>query len=1550
MNGQISASSCDAPWSFHLRLYTETEQIGELWLPGKVDGFHRFSSSSVSHLFAVEARSGNWVIRCTSPAFFEDVSIASCQEYLLTETSFLTISLEEHRLYLAADRLTSQFSLYTRHVFKRDIEISIGRRPDCDICVLDSCLAPRHAAISYDGRNWSIAPYAPENLIFINGKRAARQALRLGDHVALPELHILIGTNFVSLSSPGGEAVISSRISKSLSEHSGKYQAYSGYSIPAPDSGSPEENTSFFNRAPRKASLEPQESVTIEGPPMSMQEANMPLILRMGNSMVMGGRAAFTGNYTGILTSLLFPLLTSRYTEEQRREYEARRFERYTHYLGQIQEEIEKKCSAEASRQNLLFPDIATLLQQSREHFRLWERRPSDDDFLVLRLGSGNRESSLQLSYPEHRFDLEEDPLLDQMYRVADRSYMLHHVPICCSLCDDPVTGIIGPRAPVLELIRQIIVQIAARHSYDEVKMILLASPAEMELLRYTRFLPHFWNDAFDVRLLAADEADACTLGQYLQDIFPEPADLTSGRLGEEFPHFVVIALDHRLFSSVEFFKTVLRSELLTKFSFLTGFDELPKECTKIIDLQNSSKPVLISLRADSGPDLSFQPDTYEPEHMDYVVRMLANLKISAAARKQSLPKMLTFMELFQAGKLDHLNPLKRWAESDPIHSLSAPVGVHSDGSPFCLDLHEKHQGPHGLIAGMTGSGKSEFIITYILSMAVNYHPDEVAFILIDYKGGGLADAFSNPKTGVRLPHLWGTITNLDGAAIERSLMSIQSELIRRQNIFHDVKSSSSEGTIDIYSYQKLYRAGKVKEPMPHLFIISDEFAELKQQKPEFMEKLVSASRIGRSLGIHLVLATQKPSGVVNEQIRSNTKFRVCLRVQDRTDSMDMLRRPEAAELKDTGRFYLQVGYNEYFALGQSAWCGAEYTQQEEPPVSLDDSIEFLDNVGRLVTKATPTPTVRKSGIKQIVAVVRYLSDIADKIGYQSKSLWRDPLPASLDLDALPTFDDPLKAAIGFLDDPAGQDQFPLVLDLHKSRHMLIIGEARSGKTTAVKSLIYSLVQKNSPKNLNLYILDYSSRTLGEFSRLPHCGSVLQEEDAGNLGHFFRILNQIKDSRKRLFSELGVDTFEDAAAQQVLPLVLVVIDNLAGLGESKTGSELLFNLPKLMKGAANYGILFLLTCSHLNEISSRILQEISWKVCLNMRDKYDYSAVLGPRTNYLPPALPGRGLFAWDGRLLEVQMAMLGPELTLPQRHARLRAALSQISAACTDTPHIRQMPVLALDATYEAFSGQFDAGRLPLGFALDTKQPVALPFKQFSALSVYQGNPQGVKPILENFLFAARREQMELWLVKAADSSCFNPGEENSIDLSGFPHLHCFDSEPSEMAALWNQFSAVCTSRRKLLEDRGILDCSDLDSVFPCLHSCTAPILLLIENFADFCRQLNYVYNQTFLKGFQIALLRNIHVIAMYDSLSPEPSAINELYGSFNSDGNVLIFSDSDRRKVLPQVPVSVPPEGKQRPFNAFTMLYRSACHPMVMPCGGLVREETDPDDLSIF
>ena len=347
------------------------------------------------------------------------------------------------------------------------------------------------------------------------------------------------------------------------------------------------------------------------------------------------------------------------------------------------------------------------------------------------------------------------------------------------------------------------------------------------------------------------------------------------------------------------------------------------------------------------------------------------------------------------------------------------------------MNLHEKAHGPHGLVAGTTGSGKSEIIQSYIISLAVNFHPYEVGFLLIDYKGGGMANLFKD------LPHLMGTITNLDGAQSMRALASIKAELQKRQRLFgeHDVNH--------INQYQKLFKQGEASEPMPHLFLISDEFAELKSEQPDFMKELVSTARIGRSLGIHLILATQKPSGVVDDQIWSNSKFKLALKVQDASDSNEILKTPDAAEITLPGRAYLQVGNNEIYELFQSAWSGADYIPEKEDQELVDTTVYAINDLGQYdILSEDLSGFGGKEEIEKIPteldAVIDYVHQYTVEQGIEQLARpWLPPLPERLfaqDLHPVEfkeAWKEPkkaLKATIGLLDQPELQAQNPLTL------------------------------------------------------------------------------------------------------------------------------------------------------------------------------------------------------------------------------------------------------------------------------------------------------------------------------------------------------------------------------------------------------------------------------------------------------------------------------------------------------------------------------------------
>ena len=666
----------------------------------------------------------------------------------------------------------------------------------------------------------------------------------------------------------------------------------------------------------------------------------------------------------------------------------------------------------------------------------------------------------------------------------------------------------------------------------------------------------------------------------------------------------------------------------------------------------------------------------------------LFNIPIEIAKENSNLPTMISFLEMYDVGKVEQLNITNRWKSNDPTKSLQAPIGVDKNRELFKLDLHEKFYGPHGLIAGMTGSGKSEFIITYILSMAINYSPDEVSFILIDYKGGGLAGAFQNKETGMKLPHLAGSITNLDTVEMNRALSSIQSELRRRQRIFNDARDALNESTIDIYKYQRLFREGLVKEPVTHLFIISDEFAELKSQQPEFMDQLISTARIGRSLGVHLILATQKPAGVVDDQIWSNSKFRVCLKVQDKSDSMDMIKCPDAASLKETGRFYLQVGYNELFALGQSAWTGAKYYPTEKRKKKIDETINIVDNVGTVVKSLDTIKKdldVKPQG-EEITNIIKYLIKVSDERHISVKQLWLDKIPEFIYVEKLRQKYNYLpekgviNPIIGELDDPNNQRQDILTLSLSADGNTIIYGSAGNGKELLLTTLIYSTIVDHTPSEVNFYILDFGGETLRAYNNAPQVGDVIlssQEEKVNNL--YKKLLYEL-DNRKKLFVDYNGDfEFYCKHSGKTLPMLIVIINNYDSYVESYEDHEEDFNI--LTREGAKYGIVFIVTANNTNTLRYKLRQNFKQNIVLQFNDTGDYSSILGNVQKKYPSKIYGRGLVSRDD-IYEFQTAY-------PYQHEKMNEYIRVISKKLNDifTDKAPSIPVLPNVVTHETVS-----------------------------------------------------------------------------------------------------------------------------------------------------------------------------------------------------------------------------------------------------------------------
>lgn len=1528
------------------------------WLPAEKEGLHKFlDASGDDRLPFYVVYEEDWIVHVGREAYFWERSpdgeeIPRGYTSVLKSQTSSNIRYGRETFFLYAETEYPGDYTYLPYYLEENADYVIGRSEDCHIWYPNSTVSRHHAKLHWGSYGWSVIDLNSTNGIFVNGKRVRQADLHIGDQIFIMGLCLFIGAGYIAMNNHNGRVTFHTQKIRHI-ERQGDIM----YEPPEPL----EKKTPLFDRKPRRLTPVKSDPIEIQLPPPPLGRNAIPMLLRLGNPMIMGGKALATGNVLMAVSSLVIPSLTQGLTEKDRKEYEEKRGTRYREYLQEKRDEIEEEKRREEKLLIHNYPELNRVLEFPVTGERLWERRRVDEDFLEIRLGSGDIPMIAKKKYAERQFEMDKDVLVDEMYILAENPVSLHDVPILLSLSKDYIIGMTGSRKRIIEMTRNLILQVAFTHSYDEVKIVLAADPAEARQLAFVRYLPHLWNNERSIRFLATEQSDTQEITKYLNQEFEgrlkdtKKRDLTKG------VSYIVIALSKKLYNYIETMKDVLNEKEYHGISLIAAFEGLPKECRRIIELTSDNK--LINYAAAETEDRRFELDTVNQRTLAFGLHRIMNTRLMMDSAEFLLPTMVTFLEMYHAGRVEHLNPLKRWAENNPVQSLAAPVGVSSDGSLFTLDLHEKRQGPHGLIAGMTGSGKSEFIITYILSMAVNFSPDEIAFVLIDYKGGGLADAFEDKARGIHLPHLVGTITNLDGAAIQRSLLSIESELKRRQTIFKKAKSETAEGTMDIYDYQKLYRAKRVKEPLPHLFIISDEFAELKSQQPEFMNQLISAARIGRSLGVHLILATQKPGGVVNDQILSNTKFRVCLRVQDRNDSMEMLKRPDAAEIRQTGRFYLQVGYNEFFALGQSAWCGAEYTPQEEVIVEEDLSVQFLDNVGRTILRVKPPETRTSTGTKQIVSIVRYLSDLAKREKIEPKRLWIDPLPAKLEYDTLAASyvrpdEEGVWALLGLVDDPEMQRQIPFHLNLLSFHNMFLCGNSGCGKSMLISIMLLDLVTHYSPAKLNYYILDLSAGALNAFRSMPHCGAYLTEKEDADVGRMFDLLKGITAERKQIFADAGVTNYSAYIQMADMPLIVVVIDGFTNIRNLSKGGDYFNFIHEYLRDAANYGFRYILSCNHTNEASAKCKQEMDYRLSLHAKDRYEYGDILETRCTITPPETAGRGVCILEGRPLEYQTAITDPNENSQTRGMNLQKRLQQIAETYRDISGARRLPMIEDDQDYSEFCAGFDKDRFPLGYSTRDLKRVALPFQQMYALSLYFGNPAGVRPVLLNLITAARHNNMDIVLVRRESDTLFDSDTEAAVRRGYAGACTVLECTPEGIVRLNNLLYEEIRSRNVFRDEycssHGIpeTDKGRARKAARYIRSRTRPLFVLFESFPDLCKlemeEETVVELTTFIsrtKGY------NLYFAGCFYAEDEGNTSSNPIMKCYNRDELLMLFGGRYDRQNLTNLPMDFRRIEQVNPkYDRYLLKYRGNYYTIRMPCGSLEAEAGDPDEAAII
>lgn len=1160
---------------------------------------------------------------------------------------------ETHEAYLMAEEEDISFHRFQKYRVSGNILLTVGRGKNQNIQWNNPMVSGEHLTLSYQNGSWAVLDAPGQNGTYLNSNKIeGAAALAPGDVISVLFYKIIIGYDFIALNDPNHTVNIATDAIVPI--HTQKNTDTSPVML---------ENHKFFYRSPRFVENVPSDQLRVDMPTNPDRQDNTPVLLTIAPAMLMGLASVSTGiisiintleNNGSIVKALptilmsvsmlggmiVFPMIMKKRERKKATEREQERQDKYLSYLQNIRGEIGRIKKVQEKRRNEDQPNI--LIYAERENFwqrNLWERTPDHADFLGIRLGSGNIPMDLDISFPEERFTIEEDVMREELLKLQREERILVDVPVSVSLRENKVFGIVGETKDVYNVLNNLLLQVFLLHGYDEVKIIFLHEKADAGAFSYARRAQHIWDDKGKKRFLAVTENNLRELNIEMGRLVNKRLEI-SGSDQDVLPHYIIVSASKNMTNRCSFISEILENSNIQGVSLVCAYDEirnLPKECRAYATV-GGNRGILFT----DGLQTGFLQDVVSSVQAERLVGKMSNCMLDLQQGRYDLPEMMTFLEMFRVSNYRHLNVIQRWKENDPVKSLRTPIGVDTNGEIFYLDLHEKFHGPHGLVAGMTGSGKSEFLITYILSMAVNYHPDEVAFVLIDYKGGGLAGAFDNEQ--YRLPHLAGTITNLDGSAVMRSILSIKSELRKRQIVFNQARAVANEGTMDIYKYQKLYRDGKVSEPVPHLFIIADEFAELKDQQPEFLEQLISTARIGRSLGVHLILATQKPSGVVSEQIWANSKFKVCLKVQDRADSMDMLKRPDAAELVETGRFFLQVGYNELFELGQSSWCGAPYVEASGDGEDFDEPIEMIDELGNVIEKIkgrAGTEGVKKG--KQIIHVMEHLGEISAMLNLHERQLWQPELPAIILEDALKEKYAQDKRAelsviVGEVDDPYSQRRFALEINFNRMGNLLLYGATGSGKEMLLTTLIYALYSEYDARDVNTYILDFGSEFLKNFENAPQCSGVVMDGQDERISALFTHLQKEIKIRKKILSGFGGSIVDYRASGCSMPFVVVIVNNYAQFAENYEQYE--EKLTVLTREGQKYGVYFVMTATGSSSVRFRVSQNFTNTLVLQLNDKSDYITILGNTNGIYPPAIKGRGIMkAGNGETYVFQTA-----------------------------------------------------------------------------------------------------------------------------------------------------------------------------------------------------------------------------------------------------------------------------------------------------------------------
>lgn len=1162
----------------------------------------------------------------------------------------------------------------------------IGRTELADVRLTDPAVSARHAIVRVR-ESVEVVDMGSANGVLVDGRRVGRRIVRPGDRLTLGDTTVAIA--------PDADC--------------DPDQAHRPYVL--------------FHRSPRVTPV--VHAVRLDAPevPRPPLPQRFPVATVLAPLLLAAVLLAVMQNLLSVLFFALSPLLSvaawweGRSSHRRQVTADAARFRASVTDLAdrlseaQALERAGRRREAPASIE--LLEAVADLAPS------VWSRRPDDVGFGRLRLGTGRLASSVRVEIPAARDGL--PGLWDELNGLVHRCTDVDDVPVVARLRD--AIGVAGPDAVAAPAFRSLVTQLVALHAPGEVEIAALAPSGAWDWLAW---LPH-------TTMLAGDESS----GRVVVESIEATVDVRLARQRPEersVPAVVLLVHDDAPFHRGRVVQIAERGRTVDVHVvwFASSLDRVPAACRTFVDVDPNTGLAVVGFADDGITVADVRPDVVGAEAALRMARRLSPVVDAGApgAAATGLPSCVSLVDL--VGDDVAVSPdaiAERWGRRNAAtrDGLSAVVGATADGS-LTLDL--RRDGPHALVGGTTGSGKSEFLQAWILALAIEHPPERLNVLLVDYKGGA---AFAEC---VRLPHCVGLVTDLRPHLVRRALASLDAEVRRREQLLADRRASS---------IVELEQQG---DAPPNLVIVVDEFAALVAEVPEFVAGVVDIAQRGRSLGLHLILATQRPAGVVSDQVRANTNLRVALRMNDDADAIDVIGTPDAARFDPSlpGRASVSVGHGRTTTF-QAAYTGGRSTGRHRGNRVRVSPLAAVCAPGR---SAVSSERIVAPGGSDLVRVVEAVRAAASLTGAEApRRPWLPELAARYCLERLPAPAGVGEFVIGVADDPGRQDQSPVAFRPDRDGNLAIYGTGGTGKSTALRSVAAAAGIATALHGPTwVYGLDFGTHGLELLTGLPHVGSIVRGDDDERVRRLIRHLDDELDRRSRAFAAVAAATLTDYRnrVDRDLARILLLVDHVGGLRNAYEGGPMHGWWERFVRIAAEgrgVGLHVVMTADRPAAIPAAVASAVQREIALRLAN--DVAALGAPTVAPDPGAPPGRG--GLDG--LAIQIAVPGGSPGLSDQ----AAALGRIAAEMPripDPPPIGSLPervaLSELPASREA--------RPVVGVEDESLGPAAIPARGGFVIAGEAGS--GVTTATETVVAAIERQPgaVELVLLGAGRSS----------------------------------------------------------------------------------------------------------------------------------------------------------------------------------------------------